>query len=517
MFTRSNYLRPRGIPMSIRATRLLPCLFIVAFMTVVPLHAQMIATPDQIALGGGVAYSTGLSAHFNNPANLMVRKGHRRHEITLGLGGVHRSTGVSVRNAMNLPDEVLPYFIPEYPEPSPMVTPADLERYFHASDRFHQTHSYEVIPVGYTWTGKNRAYSIAMRSRGISSFEFNSNWFESADESSEAEAVFVRFLNDNYQVHHEISFAMAREVTMINQWQAGLNTLYIGLAPKVLFGGMHSRTRYRSEYHAVDEGWQNSVFMEVQTSGDMTRYLEDLLATGNAAMAYNNRISPSSSLNTSGIGIGLDAGLTYIIPLGDDISLSPHSEEPLRKSLRLSVALTDLGAIHYSGNPGDWASRTVIRTYPDIQGNQMRYHGKPGELLRYIQDDSVEESVMDNLNRTDDTAFSIQLPTEVHLGAALQYRFFASVIDLNYRFNSPDFRTDGWRVSTGAEIRPLRFLPLMGSFQLNPGGETAIGAGMGLDVGYIRASGAVRFFRTDEEDASWYVNSISALSLQVRF
>ncbi len=518
MFTRINCLRPPGIPMFSRATTLFFChIFILALMAGTPLRAQMIATPDQIALGGGVAYSTGLSAHFNNPANLMIRKDHRRHEVTVGLGGVYRSTGISVRNTLNLPDEVLPYFVPEEPGSSTLVTDAELERYFYGSDRFHQTHSYDMIPVGFTWSGENRAYSIALRSRGISSFEMNKNWFESASGSSGSQAGFVRFLNESYQVHHEVSFAMAREVTMINQWQAGLNTLYVGLAPKLLIGGMYSRARYRSEYQAVEEGWQNSGFMEVQMAGDMTRYLDDLLASGNAAMAFRDRVSPSSNLNVSGLGLGLDAGLTYIIPLGDDISLSPHSEEPLRKSLRFSVAIIDLGAIRYSGNPGEWASRTVMRTYPDIQGNQVRFDGKPGEFLRYIHDDSVEEVVIDNLNRIDDSAFSVQLPTEVHVGTALQYRWFASVVDLNYRFNSSDFRTDGWHVSAGAEVRPFHFLPLMGSFQLKPGGDTAVGAGAGLDLGYLRASGAIRLFRTQEEQARWNVNSISALSLQIRF
>ncbi len=494
----------------------LSCIFL-ASANVETVRAQMIATPNQVALGGGVAYSTGLSAHFNNPANLMIREDHRRHEITLGIGGVKYGTGVPIRSARTLPGKVRPYFFSEDLNSPGMITDAELNRMFYESDRYHQTQSYEIIPAGYTWSGNNRARSVALRSRGITSFEMNRNWFHSGVGGDDPEDSFVRFINENYQVYHEVSFAMAREVTMINQWQSGLNTLYIGLAPKVLFGGMYSQIRYRSEYQFVDEGWQNSGDLEVLAAGNMNRYLESLLSSGNALQAFNEHLSPSSNLNTSGLGIGLDAGLTYIIPLGDDISLSPHSEEPLRKSLRFSVALTDLGAIRYAGSPGEWYTQMIIRTYPEIPGNLVRFDGQPGELLRYINDDSAEDSVMDNLSRVDDSSFSVQLPTELHFGSALQYGRFASMIDLNYRFNSPDFRADGWRISVGSEIRVVPYLPLMGSVQLNPDRDIALGAGAGLDIGKVRATGAVRLFRTEGEASQWHIDSISAMSLQIRF
>ncbi len=480
-------------------------------------HAQMIATPGQAALGGGTAYSTGLSAHFNNPANLMIRQDHRRHQVSLGIGGVYYSSGKPISNPLRLPTEILPYFAPDDPDTPAELTRADLERMFHGSNRYHQTQSYEIIPVGYTWTGQNSANSIALRSRGLTSFEINRNWYESGDPAGDPEALFVRFVNENYQVHHELSFAMAREVTMVNQWHSGMNTLYVGLAPKVLFGGMFSQIRYRSEYQPTDNGWLNSGNLEVLAAGDMSGYLEELVSSGNSRMAFQNHLTPTSNMNSSGIGIGLDAGLTYVIPLGDDTSLSPHSSEPLRKSLRFSVALTDLGAIRYTRNPGEWQTRTVMRPYGEINENTVRYDGKPGELLRYLQESSAESAAFDNLTRTDDSAFTMQLPTEVHAGAALQYRWFVSMVDLNYRFNSSDFRTDGWRLSVASEIRLLGILPLMGSIQMNPGGNAAIGAGAGLDLGYIRATGAFRFFRTNEENPQWHANSVSALSLQVRF
>ncbi len=503
--------------MFIRVITLSLFLIAAAFPASCLLQAQTVATPGQTALGGGTAFSTGLSAHFNNPANLMTRQDQRRHQVAAGAGGFYYSTGAALRNPFALYDELLPYFIPEDLESVAELDPADRERMFFGSDRFHQTQAYEIIPVGYTWTGKNSAYSLAFRSRGISSFEMNRNWYENALEGEDTEATFLRYMNDNYQVYHEISVAFAREVTMVNQWHSGLNTLYIGLAPKLLLGGMYSQIRYRSEYRPDGDIWLNTESMEVQAAGNMNAYLEDLLFSNDPAQASRNHLGSSSNMNTSGYGIGLDAGLTYIIPLGDDTSLSPHSSEPLRKSLRFSIALTDLGAIRYGRNPGEWQTRTVTRPQSQISENSARFDGKPGEFLQYLHENSQESTVLDNLDRTGDSPFTIQLPTELHTGAALQYRWFASMIDLNYRFNSPDFRTDGWRLSLASEVRLLDIIPLTGSVQLNPGGYAAIGAGAGLDLGYLRVSGALRLFRSDEESPQWQINSISGLAMQVRF
>ncbi|MEX0680841.1 MAG: hypothetical protein WD097_05620, partial [Balneolales bacterium] len=50
--------------------------------------AQPVTIPEQIALGGGVAFTSGSSSHFYNPANLMIRTGSRSTQITLGMGGL---------------------------------------------------------------------------------------------------------------------------------------------------------------------------------------------------------------------------------------------------------------------------------------------------------------------------------------------------------------------------------------------------------------------------------------------
>ncbi len=480
-------------------------------------NAQMSVSPHNIALGGGVAYSSGLSAHFTNPANLLIRDDLRRHQVSLGLGGVYHSNGSRIARAPRLPNDMVSHFLPDSPAARNAISESDLRRMFSNSDRYHMTRSYEMVPMGYSWSNGTRARSLAVRSRGLTSFEMNSSWFSATDVSDDSEAALTRYINESYQVYHEVSFAIAREVTMLNQWQAGLNTLYIGLAPKLLVGGMYSQAEYTSEYHFADDNWQNSGNLHLRQTGDLNHYLSDLLRTGDADQAFRNHLSPSSNFKSGGAGFGIDAGLTYIIPLGDDVSLSPHIEAPLKKSLRLSIALTDLGFIRYHNQPAEWQSRNITRVYSELPETNIVFSGKPGELIRYIHQDSGEDSALENLAKINEDAFYVQLPTKLHIGTALQYNWVTTTADLNYRFNSSDYKTNGWRVSLGTELRLLRFLPVMGSIQLNPGGKAALGAGAGLDFGVVRASGAFRVFRINHGMAEWHVDSLSSLALQVRF
>lgn len=479
--------------------------------------AQEADTPYHIALGGGTAFITGPSAHFSNPANILLTDPSHRHHITLGTASLYNSNGLAVRNAVDLPRETTSFFLPDDLSSHTSVNETDLDRMFAHSDRFSRTHSFQVAPLVYTWADRSRGYSLAWRSRGISSFEMNRNWFDNETADLESRSPFTRYLNENYHVFHEISFAMAREVTMLNRWQASLNTLYIGLAPKLVLGGMHSEIRYRSDLEPVETGWQSAGLMEARASGDISRYMAGILLSGDAEEAFRNHVEPTSNFGISGTGFGLDAGLTYIIALGDDISLSPHHQGPLRKSLRLSVALTDIGAVRYHGSPSQWQSREVRRTYDDLPLTMTEYSGKPGDFFRYIQEESGDETVLDNLTQTDDQPYFIQLPTELHLGTAFQYNWITTIANLNYRLNSPDFSGGGWRFSFGTDIRLLRFFPVMGSVEWQPGSDISFGMGAGLDLGLLKTFGAVRFTPSPGETSGLHVNTLSALTLQISF
>lgn len=468
-------------------------------------------------MGGGVTFVEGSAAQFYNPANLMIQTSHRTRQITLGMGGIYYSNGMQIDRFDRFPEQIQPYFMPKNLPQTTAVSDDILLQMFSDDDHYYQTQKYDVIVFGASWQNGSIARSIALRSRGLSSFEMNRNWFHSNAEHLNDGEDFTRYLNENYHVYHELSVGLAREVTMFNRWQSGLNTLLIGLSPKLVFGGMHSEVGFRSEYSPGDGDWQNTKQFYAKAAGDVDRYISDLMISGRADQAFSNHLNPHSNLDINGYGLGLDAGLTYIIPIGNDVSLSPHIHEPLKKSLRFSIAVTDFGMVRFNENPREWNSRSIMRTYQELPETDSRYYGHPGEIFHYLKSDPEEQSVFENIVDNDSQAYVVQLPTEVHLGTAFQYNRFTSVFDMNYRFNSSDFGTNGWHSSLGTELRILRFLPIRGSVQMNADRDFSFGMGAGLNLGFVNLSGAIRIFNPDHPHKGWYTNSLSVMALNIRF
>ncbi len=481
--------------------------------------ARSVGHPDIVALGGGTAYLSGIDAHFHNPANLALHKRSGRFQISAGSGGVYDSRGERISSWSHFPDIVSRHFYSGTTPGNEFWSDDDVTSLFSNDDRLRHTRKYEFTPVAISWSGGNSARSVALRSRGMSSFQISRNWFDAANasESGEEESLSRR-LSEQYHVYHELSVGFAREVTMFNNWTADLNTLYFGIAPKFILGGMHSDSEFESRYIRSDNEWDNSKHLTAHVAGDIDRFVSELIAGADPHQTHREHFSRSSNMEVNGIGMGLDAGLTYVMPLGDDIALSPHVDRPLRKSLRFSIAVHDLGAVRYHNHDGTRESRTITRTYEDIPESDAGFSGYPAELFHYLAKDEAEQSVFENLADVDESAYYVQLPTKLHLGAAIQYNWFVGLIDLNYRFNAPEFETDGWITSLGSEIRILPFLPVKGSMQIRPDGSISFGAGLGLDAGPVSASGAVRLHRnSDSGKTNWVAGSVSGMSLRISF
>jgi len=478
---------------------------------------QSVTSPERIALGGGNAFITGTSSHFYNPANLMIRSDRRSTHISLGMGGLYQSDGLSINHIDQIGKSAEPYFLPGNLKEQQPVTDAEIHRMFGDDEHYYQTHHYDAVPLAITWRKNGGARSIAIRSRGYSSFEMNRNWFNASPSADESDEIYSRYLNEKYLVLHELSFGLAREVTMFNNWQAGLNTLLVGLAPKIMIGGMHNDTRYQSDYTPENGVWHNSRQLHTRISGDYESFVSELILAGDAGRAFNNHLNPNSNFDMNGVGLGLDAGLTYIIPLSDDISLSPHNENPLRKSLRFSISVTDLGMVRFNKNSSEWKSASSTTTIDELQASETRHSGTPGTFFDYIQTDDTESVIFHELEDSGAKSYTEQLPTELHIGSALQYQWITTMLDLNYRFNASDFNPEGWRASVGTEVRPIRFFPIRASIHINPDRDLDIGLGAGMDIGFLYLSGGMRIFAVNHDQTDWYARAISTLGLQIRF
>lgn len=480
-------------------------------------YCRNLPSASRLALGGGTAYLSGPEAHFVNPANLMIRTHHRNRQLKLGGGVLAATEGFDPTRPMDLVDRMDLLFVPgrttgnsEALEIVPVVTDAPLKYRLH--------HHYDVTPFAFTWMNVHSARSLSFRSRGISSSEISHSWFHRDDRPAQESEELNRHIRDRYAVYHEVSLAFASEVTMYNRWYSGLNTLLFGIAPKVLIGGMHWDLTYESHYHAEDGQWRNTKNLQGNTAGPFSSYLSDLMYSSDHAGAFNSNIPPHANLITSGVGFGFDAGVTYIIPIGGDITLSPHIRHPLRRSLRFSFSLTDIGVIYYFENARKVTTAEISRLYNELPDHHERYTGKPADFFQFITADSVENAVMDQLIADPVSFYTRQLPTELNMGTVLQYDLISLMIDASYRLNPNDFEKDKWRGSAGLVLRMFRYFPLMASIQMDPNHNLSFGAGAGMDFGFFSLTGATRLFQ-DRSDGTedWLGQAISVMELKIRF
>ncbi|MEX2635000.1 MAG: DUF5723 family protein [Balneolales bacterium] len=472
--------------------------------------SQPVLSHQTISMGGGTAYLTGPVANFYNPANLMIRDNHRRNRLTLAQGGFSLSEGIGIRNFYKGYIGIEDYFT-FYNEDHDLnhVSSDILEsRFPDNADLFANTARFDVMHLGISFTRKHHSYSMALRSRGINSIELNRGWYDATPVFGENGEALKRTLRQNLYSFHEVSFGLAGEVLMVNGWLPGLNKLYFGIAPKLIIGSMFFEGDYTTNYfrQPEDDTYHYISNYEAKTVGEISRMMRTTSAPG------SNK--HQALLETTGLGLGIDLGFTYVMSLKDDLSLAPHSNESLRKSLRFSISMTDLGLVSYYEQPTEFHSgidTTLIQELPDpITGN---FTGQIGEFTNFIS------SRMGELPQEDITSggsrLNEMLPATLHIGTALQYNKLLVAADHQYQIKSSQFEDRQWQTSLGTELRLLKFLPLRSGISLNSEMQPMLGLGLGIDAGFWEISLATRLKKGYDDDI--YSVGLAMAAMQFRF
>lgn len=481
--------------------------------------AQPVLSHQTISMGGGTSYITGPAANFYNPANLMIRDNRRRNKLILAQGGFYLSEGIELGNLKQDYASFGDYFTNyNSPESGGEYSKSEIlqRRFPDENSLFSNSARFDVISFGISFTREQNAYSLALRSRSTNSFEINRGWYDDSFHGNGSGEELERTLRQNLQTYHELSFGFAREVSMVNGWIPGLNRLYFGIAPKLIVGGMFFNGDYSSTY-----------FRE-QGDGDIqyTRQYSTKSVADNAT-ADPSKLDDDSSDNlfmdqitnygqtffkTTGLGIGIDAGFTFVVNLDNDNSFSTDLKD---KSLRLSISMTDIGFVSYNEQPSVFQSLSHTKEAVSDPGNvQQNFKGRIGEFSDFISNNSGDTESLD-LGTSVEKRFNDMLPAALHLGAALQYNRFLTAVDLEYQLSPVRFDQEGWYTRVGTEFRLLKFLPIRSGISLNPSMETILGLGTGIDAGVWELSLATKIKQGYNNKA--YTIGLAVAALQFRF
>jgi hypothetical protein len=211
------------------------------------------------------------------------------------------------------------------------------------------------------------------------------------------------------------------------------------------------------------------------------------------SMGSNNPVIGRFDLfEPTGYGAGLDLGLTYLITLGDDFSVVRISDPRTRKSLRLSLSITDIGFIYYSENPRQFSydeqsDETALLPQPATSF----FQGRPGEHFQFLHANGGHP--LFNAESSEIDTFSSLLPTTVHAGLLFQVSRIKVMGDFSFALINNAFHSTRPTTYLGTELRLLPFLPLRAGLRLTPELPDYVSIGTGIETRYFDLNFGIQF------------------------
>ncbi|NGP76724.1 hypothetical protein G3570_08770 [Balneolaceae bacterium YR4-1] len=473
-------------------SRLLGCFIAVLIFGGGNLMAQPVLNARNIALGGGgTAYLNGIEANFYNPANLSVYDREGSIHFSLGTLGTFFEPVLSSGNPKSQFQRYTDTFLPYEPGEQGITTTQRTtildENYSGNNLTSEHLSRADIIWGGLQWIGDKKSYSIALRTRLGSRIEVGKGWYSVEDYAQNGTSVRDMTLIKQTQALHEISFGFAQEFQFLNGLIPRINKLYLGIAPKFLLGGTYENSVYNGKYITDDQN--NTTYQRDFTfysTGIYSDMISSYLLSGSAENAIDRELNNRFLLKPTGYGAGVDFGLTYLIPLGSDVSIldSGESRKPIEKSLRIGLSITDIGVVHYSSQPLQLSlsqTNTQINAQDPVDN---QFIGSAGQLPVFFDEATELPNPFFEANSQSDGNFTVSLPTSFNAGIVLDINRVKLMSDLTLGLSNTAFTNKKLVAHFGVESRPLPYLPLRFGTTLAAGKPLRFGAGTGFESRY---------------------------------
>lgn len=458
------------------------------FVCAIPKEAQsqISLTTENMALGGGgTAYLTGYESLFVNPANLYIQEKNYRFQISLFQGGLYHDTLLPVANNFDRLRSFrthTEFFDTQSPrmELNPDQYDVLMNRNYSGNNISRQFLSAsDFYWFGLKWVRPQRSYALSLRTRYAARYHLGKGLFSVDPVQKNNQMIVNRSFSQRSQTLHELSFGYAESFTFLNGLFSQLSEFIIGIAPKIILSGPSIETKFTNRYERDSESskWLHQTEYIQQTSGVLSDYSEQYFSSG--SMPSQGYETFQELMVPNGIGVGLDIGVTYLMTFGDDFSVLRKQNQPTKKSLRIGLSITDLGAVYQYKSPFQYTSTNLTRSTSEIGPvSETAYTGAPNEHYFFLsQFEEYNDITEDTQNQN---SYELLLPTSIQAGALFQYQRIKLMGDFSYSLSETPYNHTGLTSYIGIEVRPFSFLPIRGGtrFAQNMSGYYSFGTGL---------------------------------------
>lgn len=476
-------------------------LFLAIIFSAGTAFTQPVLTSKNMAMGGGgTAYLTGFEANFINPANAMIRTRTTSFTLGFGEGGYLFNPFLPVGSISDHFSRFRNFFKPFEPNSEPLTSSERAEillRNFN-NDRLFSEHQqrYDFILAGLKWQRDNKTFTLSARSRVATRVEVGRGWYDEVFVETNSKSVRDVSLVQQSQYLYEFSFGYAQRLEFIDGLIPRLGELYIGIAPKFIIGGEYLDLNYNARYELQQGASIPRLIQSFQFSstGSYSEAVENYRFSEDPGTAVNRNLETSLFPNPTGYGAGLDFGLTYVLALGDDLSLAARDgKQLLQKSLRLALSVTDIGLVSYTKNPLTISSPTDTSQSRPTATADDTFEGRIGQHIYFFDGADDIHNVLQNSVESDRDSFLALLPASVNAGVLLETNRIKLASDLTLGINDTAFNNTKLVGHFGLEVRPVKAIPIRLGSRLAVGDPAFWSLGTGIEMKHWELSVAGRF------------------------
>lgn len=471
------------------------CFFLLLFSAGLnrPATGQLLHTPSSLGMGGGgTAYITGYESLFVNPGNLALHRPEIWARVSTGAFGFMADTPVRSNSIR----ELRSYYLELTEGYTPGISP---ERHFSEEQILNRNYQPgqltsehpaggELHWFGVHWQSAQKSFALSGRTRFANRFSVGRGFYDSEPVLRGSEQVIDQSLSHSFQVFHELSFGYAENFTLLSGLIPRLNRIVVGIAPKAVIPGamLHLENQDQLTWENGSATGTRRQRLSHLSSGPLSGTLQDQQELAGLSGPLNR----DALFSPTGIGAGVDIGITLMIPLVNDLILTNDMEEHRKRMLAISGSVTDLGFVRYRKSPVTLLDQQTVETdvLPGV-ANRL-FMGRPGEHYSYLYDHS---SGLYNESTPEVDTIYMLLPTSLNGGMLLQIGRLKLMGDLSLGLGSSAFNTTRLVTYLGMEIRPLSFLPIRAGTRLAPDLSDSYTLGTAIETDWMEVGFSMQF------------------------